>query len=89
MIHALERLREVYGLHGKAALRTLPKQYIVDIGLRSYLMGYCASDAGRVFESAVYLRLLHDGWPARVGKLYQKEVDVIASAQIAPSDNML
>lgn len=66
-----------YDLHGKAALRTLPKQYIVDTGLRSYLMGYRASDTGRVFENAVYLQLLHNGWSVHVGKLYQKEVDFV------------
>lgn len=66
-----------YDLHGKAVLRTLPKQYIVDTGLRSYLIGYRASDVGRVFENAVYLQLLHDGWSVHVGKLYQKEVDFV------------
>ena len=66
-----------YDLHGKAVLRTLPKQYIVDTGLRSYLMGYRDSDVGRVFENAVYLQLVHDGWSVRVGKLYQKEIDFV------------
>ena len=64
-----------YDLHGKAMLSTLPKQYIVDTGLRSFLLGYRESDIGRVFENAVYLQLLHDGWTVHVGKLYQKEVD--------------
>ena len=40
-------------------------------------MGYRESDIGRVFENAVYLRLLHDGWSVSVGKLYQKEVDFV------------
>ena len=40
-------------------------------------MGYRASDIGRVFENAVYLQLLHDGWSVHVGKLYQKEVDFV------------
>ncbi|MBR5260124.1 MAG: ATP-binding protein, partial [Eggerthellaceae bacterium] len=66
-----------YDLHGKAVLRTLPKQYIVDTGLRSYLMGYRDSDVGRVFENSVYLQLVHDGWSVHVGKLYQKEVDFV------------
>ena len=66
-----------YDLHGKELLHTLPKQYIVDTGLRSYLMGYRASDTGRVFENAVYLQLLHNGWSVHVGKLYQKEVDFV------------
>lgn len=66
-----------YDLHGKAILRTLPKQYVVDLGLRSYLMGYRQSDIGRAFENAVYLQLIHDGWSVHIGKLYQKEVDFV------------
>ena len=66
-----------YDLHGKAVLKTLPKQYIVDTGLRSFLLGYRPSDMGRVFENAVFLQLLHEGWSVKVGKLYQKEVDFV------------
>lgn len=66
-----------YDLHGKAVLKTLPKQYIVDTGLRSYLLGYRASDLGRLFENAVYLELLHEGWSVHVGKHYQREVDFV------------
>ncbi len=67
-----------YDLHGKEILRTSPKQYIVDLGLRSYLGGYRASDMGRLFENAVYLQLLYEGWQVHVGKLYTKEVDFVA-----------
>ena len=66
-----------YDLHGKAVLKTLPKQYIVDTGLRSYLLGYRASDLGHLLENAVYLELLHEGWSVHVGKLYQREVDFV------------
>lgn len=66
-----------YDLHGKAMLRTLPKQYIVDLGLRSYLAGYRPGDYGSLLENAVYLQLLHEGYAVSVGKLYQKEVDFV------------
>lgn len=33
---------------------------------------------GRLFENAVYLQLLFQGWRVRVGKLYSSEVDFIA-----------
>lgn len=33
---------------------------------------------GRLFENAVYLQLLYDGWQVHVGKIYNKEVDFIA-----------
>ncbi len=67
-----------YDLHGKEILRTNPKEYIVDLGLRSYLGGYRFVDVGRVFENAVYLQLLFKGWRVHVGKLYDKEVDFVA-----------
>lgn len=67
-----------YDLHGKAILRTNPKQYIVDLGLRSYLEGYRSTDIGRAFENAVYLQLLYRGWHVHVGKLYDKEIDFVA-----------
>lgn len=67
-----------YDLHGKEILRTNPKRYIVDLGLRSFLASYRTSDMGRSFENAVYLQLLYRGWHVHVGKLYEKEVDFIA-----------
>lgn len=67
-----------YDLHGKEILRTNPKRYIVDLGLRSFLASYRTSDMRRSFENAVYLQLLYRGWHVHVGKLYEKEVDFIA-----------
>lgn len=68
-----------YDLHGKAILRTNPKQYIVDLGLRSYLAGYRTTDVGRLFENAVYLELLYRGYAVHVGKIYDKEIDFVAT----------
>ena len=67
-----------YDLHGKSMLRTNPKEYIVDLGLRSYLGGYRMTDIGHVFENAVYLQLLYRGYTVHVGALYGKEIDFIA-----------
>ena len=67
-----------YDLHGKEILKTNPKHYIVDLGFRSYLAGYRMGDMGRLFENAVYLQLLYDGWAVHVGKLYASEVDFVA-----------
>lgn len=67
-----------YDLHGKELLKTNPKHYVVDLGFRSYLSGYRASDAGRVFENAVYLQLRYEGYAVHVGKLYSSEVDFVA-----------
>lgn len=67
-----------YDLHGKAILKTNPKEYIVDTGLRTWMAGYRVTDTGRLFENAVYLQLLFEGWRVHVGKLYGKEVDFVA-----------
>lgn len=67
-----------FDLHGKEMLRTLPKQYIADLGLRLFLGGYRSADMGRLFENAVCLHLLHKGWSVHVGKIYDKEVDFVA-----------
>ena len=67
-----------YDIHGKAVLKTLPKHYVVDTGLREYLAGYRGGDTGFVFENAVYLQLLFEGWAVHVGKLYRSEVDFVA-----------
>lgn len=73
-----------FGLHGMAVLRTLlklPKQHIVDTGMCSFLMGYRGPDVGCVFENAVYIRLLYDGWSVHVCKLNQKEIDSICLSE--------
>ena len=70
-----------YDLHGKALLKTLPKQYIVDLGLRSYLNGYRRTDSEYLFENAIYLNLLYRGWTVHMGKLYGKEVDFVCSKE--------
>ncbi len=67
-----------FDLHSGEILRSNSKHYIVDLGLRSYLGGYRASDVGRLFENAVYLQLLYKGWQVHVGRLYTKEIDFVA-----------
>ena len=67
-----------YDLRGKSLLKTNPKLYLSDLGMRSWLLGGKRSDIGRVFENAVYLQLQFEGYSVQVGKLYQKEVDFVA-----------
>lgn len=67
-----------FDIHGRAMLKTMPKYYLVDTGLRQYLSGYRGSDIGFVFENAVFLQLLFAGWTVHVGKLYRSEVDFVA-----------
>lgn len=67
-----------FDIHGRSLLKTLPKYYLVDTGLRQYLTGYRGGDIGFIFENAVYLELLYQGWAPHVGKLGSAEVDFIA-----------
>jgi predicted AAA+ superfamily ATPase len=68
-----------YDVKGKAELKTLGKYYIVDTGLRNYLLGYRDMDTGHVIENIVYFELLRRGYDVAIGKLGDSEIDFIAS----------
>lgn len=68
-----------YDVKGKEELKTLGKYYIVDTGLRNYLLGYRELDTGHVIENIVYFELLRRGYDVAVGKVGSKEVDFIAT----------
>ena len=50
-----------FDIKGKSYLRTLGKYYIVDIGLRNYLLGFRNRDSGHAIENVVYFELLRRG----------------------------
>ena len=68
-----------FDIKGKAELKTLGKYYIVDIGLRNYLLGYRDVDTGHIIENIVYFELLRRGFDVAVGKVGDKEIDFIAT----------
>ena len=68
-----------FDIKGKAELKTLGKYYIVDNGLRNYLLGYRDVDAGHIIENIVYLELLRRGYDVAIGKIGNKEIDFIAT----------
>ena len=68
-----------FDIQGKAYLRTLGKYYIVDIGLRNYLLGFRNRDSGHAIENVVYFELLRRGYDVAIGKVGNAEVDFIAS----------
>lgn len=68
-----------FDIKGKQYLRTLGKYYIVDIGLRNYLLGYRDMDIGHCIENIVYFELLRRGYDVAIGKIDEKEVDFIAA----------
>ena len=68
-----------FDIKGKAYLRTLGKYYIVDIGLRNYLLGFRNRDSGHAIENVVYFELLRRGYDVAIGKIGNAEVDFIAT----------
>lgn len=67
-----------FDIKGREYLRTLGKYYIVDIGLRNYLLGFRNRDSGHALENVVYFELLRRGYDVAIGKVDQAEVDFIA-----------
>lgn len=68
-----------FDIKGKEYLKTLGKYYIVDIGLRNYLLGLRDVDTGHCIENIVYFELLRRGYDVAIGKIDEKEVDFIAT----------
>ena len=70
---------ERFDIKGKNLLARDYKYYVVDQGLRSYLLGKKAdSDMGHILENIVYLELLRRGYKVYVGKVDNLEVDFVA-----------
>lgn len=68
-----------FDIKGREFLRTMGKYYIVDIGLRNYLLGFRNRDSGHAIENVVYFELLYRGYDVAVGKVGTAEVDFIAT----------
>lgn len=68
-----------FDIKGKDYLRTLGKYYIVDPGLRTYLLGNRGGDVGHILENIVYFELLRRGYEVAIGKVGEKEIDFIAT----------
>ena len=68
-----------FDIKGKEYLRTLGKYYIVDIGLRNYLLGFRDRDSCHAIENIVYFELIRRGYDVSIGKVGNFEVDFIAT----------
>lgn len=68
-----------FDIKGREYLRTLGKYYIVDIGLRNFLLGFRDRDRGHVLENIVYFELKRRGYDVAIGKVGQYEIDFIAN----------
>lgn len=70
---------ERFDVKGKNLLARDYKYYVVDQGLRSYLLGKkTGSDMGHILENIVYLELKRRGYKVYIGKVDDLEVDFVA-----------
>ncbi|MBO5417112.1 MAG: ATP-binding protein [Clostridia bacterium] len=69
---------ERFDVNGKNILKTNPKMYIVDLGLRRHLVSKKNYDLGFALENIVYLELRRRGYSVYVGKSGDGEVDFVA-----------
>lgn len=67
-----------YDVKGKQLLKTLGKNYIIDIGFRNMLLGYRDADRGHIIENIVFLELLRRDYRVYIGKVGETEVDFVA-----------
>lgn len=67
-----------YDIKGKQLLKTLNKNYIIDMGFRNMLLGYRDADRGHMIENIVFLELLRRDYRVSIGKVGQCEVDFVA-----------
>ena len=68
-----------YDISRKELLKNNGKIYMVDLGLRNYILPKRNYDLGFSIENLVFLELLRRGWKVNIGKLYSAEVDFVAS----------
>lgn len=67
-----------YDVKGKQLLKTLGKNYIIDMGFRNMLLGYRDGDRGNIIENIVFLELIRRDYRVYIGKVGDKEVDFVA-----------
>ena len=67
-----------YDVKGKQLLKTLGKNYIIDMGFRNMLLGYRDADRGHIIENIVFLELIRRDYRVYIGKVGETEVDFVA-----------
>lgn len=74
-----------YDVKGKQLLKTLEKNYIIDLGFRNMLLGYRDADRGHIIENIVFLELIRRDYRVSIGKVGETEVDFVAEK---PNDKL-
>ena len=72
---------ERFDIVGKQLLQTGNKWYMVDMGLRNYILPRKNYDLGFSLENIVYLELLRRGYKVNIGKAGNAEVDFVVQKQ--------
>ena len=67
-----------YDVKGKRLLKTLGKNYIIDMGFRNMLLGYRDADRGHIIENIVFLELIRRDYRVYIGKVGETEIDFVA-----------
>lgn len=68
---------ERFDIVGKEILKSNKKWYIVDLGLRNYILPRKNYDLGFSIENIVYFELLRRGYKVNIGKYANSEVDFV------------
>lgn len=74
-----------YDVKGKQLLKTLGKNYIVDMGFRNMLLGYRDANRGHIIENIVFLELIRRDYRVYIGKVGETEIDFVAEK---PNDKL-
>lgn len=69
---------DTMNITGKEVLKSNKKYYIVDTGIRNYILPRQTYDLGFTIENIVYLELLRRDYIVNVGKVNNYEIDFIA-----------
>ncbi len=76
---------ERYDVKRKQLLKTLGKNYIIDLGFRNMLLGYRDADRGHIIENIVFLELIRRDYHVYIGKFKETEIDFVAEK---PNDKL-
>lgn len=68
-----------YDLQGKRLLEIGEKYYFTDFGIRNSLVGFKPQDINKILENVVFTHLISMNYEVTIGKLYDMEIDFIAS----------
>lgn len=69
---------ERFDVVGKQLLKTMPKYYIVDLGIRRHLLPRKNYDLGFSLENIIFFELKRRGYKVSIGKVGNTEVDFVA-----------